>query len=154
MRDEDEAAFSRPGGEACGAAPARPIDLAHLARQTMDDRDLEREVLSLFVQQALSVRDNITEASAEQKRFLAHGLKGAARGVGAFAIAEWAGRVESDPDDSRDLHRLPSDRGSSRGHRGNRPLGPIQLDPAVPGIEFFPKSVTVRRFRAAVDLSA
>ena len=106
MFDQDDAAFSKPGGEACGAASARPIDLAHLARQTMDDRDLEREVLSLFVQQALSVRDKILDADATQRRALAHGLKGAARGVGAMAIAEWAERAEEHPQDLCHLRRL------------------------------------------------
>ncbi|CAM5407510.1 HPt (histidine-containing phosphotransfer) domain-containing protein [Aquamicrobium terrae] len=106
MREEDDAAFSRPGGEACGAAPARPIDLAHLARQTLDDRDLEREVLGLFVQQAISVRDSIADADTQQRRLLAHGLKGAARGVGAFVIADWAAEVEKDPQDVSVLPRL------------------------------------------------
>jgi len=35
-KDGTEAvAFAKPGGEACGAARTRPIDLAHLARQTL-----------------------------------------------------------------------------------------------------------------------
>ena len=50
-------AFSMPGGETCAKARARPVDLVHLARQTMGDRALEQEVLGLFVQQALNVRD-------------------------------------------------------------------------------------------------
>lgn len=106
MDDKQEVAFSMPGGETCGRASARPIDLVHLARQTMDDRNLEQEVLALFVHQALSVRDGIFGADARQRLALAHGLKGAARGVGAFAIAEWAGEVEKDPGNDRLLKRL------------------------------------------------
>ncbi len=106
MQEEDGAAFGMPGGETCGSASARPIDLEHLARQTMGDRELEREVLALFVQQAISVRDGIAAADAQQRRSLAHGLKGAARGVGAFTVAEWAAGVESRPQDERHLKRL------------------------------------------------
>ncbi|RUV26092.1 histidine kinase, partial [Mesorhizobium sp. M5C.F.Ca.IN.020.32.2.1] len=63
MRGENGIAFSMPGGDVSGtAAGSRPVDLAHLARQTMGDRNLEQEVLALFVQQALSVRDRIVDA--------------------------------------------------------------------------------------------
>ena len=77
-------AFAMPGGEG-SAGPrsrARPVDLTHLSRQTLGDRALEQEVLQLFVQQALSVRDQIAEAGKSERLRLAHGLKGSARGVG------------------------------------------------------------------------
>jgi HPt (histidine-containing phosphotransfer) domain-containing protein len=106
MQSEPEPAFSMPGGEACGRAGGRPVDLVHLARQTMDDRDLEREVLALFVQQALSVRDKIADADDRQRLMLAHGLKGSARGVGAFAVADCAAEIERRPSDSRAVKRL------------------------------------------------
>lgn len=106
MRNEPEVAFSMPGGEVCGKAPSRPVDLVHLARQTMGDRDLEREVLGLFVQQALSVRDKITDADERERFMLAHGLKGSARGVGAFAVADCAAEIERKPDDVRAVKRL------------------------------------------------
>ena len=78
-------AFSMPGGERCGKARSRPIDLAHLSAQTMGDRLLEQEVLRLFVQQALSVRDRIGQANGAESQALAHSLIGSARGSGAFA---------------------------------------------------------------------
>ncbi|WP_315920098.1 Hpt domain-containing protein [Mesorhizobium sp. SP-1A] len=106
MHDEDDAAFSINGAEKCGSASPRPLDLEHLARQTMDDRDLAREVLELFVQQAISVRDSMAGCDARQRLLLAHNLKGAARGVGAFAIAEWAARAEENPHDEGHLDRL------------------------------------------------
>jgi HPt (histidine-containing phosphotransfer) domain-containing protein len=106
VRKQADVAFSMPGGEACGQSPGRPVDLVHLARQTMGDRDLEREVLGLFVQQALSVRDEIAAADAKRRLFLAHGLKGAARGIGAFAVADCAAEIERDPQDGRALKRL------------------------------------------------
>jgi HPt (histidine-containing phosphotransfer) domain-containing protein len=106
MRGEPEVAFSMPGGEVCGKAPDRPVDLVHLARQTMGDRDLEREVLALFVQQALSVRDKIADAGDKERLMLAHGLKGSARGVGAFAVADCAAEIEREPSDVRTVKRL------------------------------------------------
>lgn len=108
IRGENGIAFSMPGGDVSGTAGARPIDLAHLARQTMGDRSLEQEVLALFVQQALSVRDKIVDADVRQRLLLAHGLKGSARGVGAFAIADCASAIECRPDDASTLKRLGS----------------------------------------------
>ncbi|AZO12759.1 MULTISPECIES: Hpt domain-containing protein [unclassified Mesorhizobium] len=106
MRGEIGIAFSMPGGDASGTAGSRPVDLAHLARQTMDDRALEQEVLALFVQQALSVRDKILDADPKDRILLAHGLKGSARGIGAFGVAECAEAIEKQPDDARVLKRL------------------------------------------------
>ncbi|MER9963133.1 Hpt domain-containing protein [Mesorhizobium sp. M0045] len=108
MRGENGIAFSMPGGDVSGTAGARPIDLRHLARQTMGDRSLEQEVLALFVQQALSVRDKIVDADVGQRLLLAHGLKGSARGVGAFAIADCASAIECRPEDAGTLKRLGS----------------------------------------------
>ncbi|MBN9551371.1 MAG: Hpt domain-containing protein, partial [Alphaproteobacteria bacterium] len=106
MRGQSGIAFSMPGGDASGMAGARPVDLGHLARQTMGDRDLEREVLALFVQQSLTVRDQITDADARQRVLLAHGLKGSARAIGAFAVADCAAIIEKQPEDVRALKRL------------------------------------------------
>ncbi|MBN9235956.1 MULTISPECIES: Hpt domain-containing protein [Phyllobacteriaceae] len=106
MRSVNSVAFSMPGGDASGPARSRPVDLEHLSRQTMDDRDLEREVLALFVQQALSVRDELPAADKSRRLLLAHGLKGSARGVGAFTIADWASEFERRPEDERLAGRL------------------------------------------------
>lgn len=99
-------AFSMPGGEAGKAKTGRPIDMAHLARQTMGDRALEQEVLTLFVQQALGVCRRLAAASVNDRLLMAHGLKGSARGVGAFAIAECAIEIERDPNDAAAWKRL------------------------------------------------
>ena len=83
--NETEAvAFAKPGGETCGAARARPIDLAHLSRQTLGDHGVEEEVLSLFMHQMTTVHEKICSAEADERRKFAHGLKGSALGVGAF----------------------------------------------------------------------
>lgn len=75
----------------------RPIDLVHLARQSLGDRALEREILDLFVTQARLLRAKLQEASATQQRMdLAHTLKGSARAVGAWRVAHWAEQCELD----------------------------------------------------------
>ena len=106
MRGESGIAFSMPGGDASGTARSRPVDLAHLSRQTMGDRALEQEVLALFVQQALAVHDKILDADVKERLLLAHGLKGSARAVGAFAIADCAAAIEGQPEDVKTLKRL------------------------------------------------
>ena len=85
---------------------AAPIDLAHLERQTMGDSELAREVLTLFVQQSVTVRGQMAGAEPRQRVLLAHGLKGAARGVGAFAVAECADAIERNPDAADNLAHL------------------------------------------------
>jgi len=99
-------AFAMPGGESCGHSRARPVDLAHLSRQTMGDRDLEREVLSLFLSQARIVGDRMDGATLQERVMLAHGLKGSARGIGAFRVADIADAVEMDPAVAENLLNL------------------------------------------------
>ncbi|MCV0398139.1 MAG: Hpt domain-containing protein [Rhizobiaceae bacterium] len=106
LQNIEAVAFSRPGGESAGSARRRPIDLDHLANQTFGDRALEAEVLGLFMQQAASVRKRIGAADEAERRQLAHGLKGAAAGVGAFAISECASALENDPASGRLVKRL------------------------------------------------
>lgn len=95
-----------PGGETSATIRTRPIDLVHLSRQTMGDRAVEQEVLCLFVQQSLAVRDQLAHAAAADCRLLAHNLKGSARGIGAFAIADCAELIEENPDDKATKRRL------------------------------------------------
>ncbi|MBN9269850.1 MAG: Hpt domain-containing protein [Mesorhizobium sp.] len=106
MRDQNGIAFSMPGGDVAGLGRSRPVDMAHLARQTMGDRALEQEVLGMFVQQALSVREKMADADVKERLLLAHGLKGSARGIGAFAVADCATEIENRPDDNRVVKRL------------------------------------------------
>ncbi len=106
----ENVAFSMPGGEHSGMnrekGHALPIDLAHLSQQTMGDRDLEREVLALFADQSKTVRRQIANANVKERLFLAHALKGSARGVGAFPIAECADAIEASPTDRLVIKRL------------------------------------------------
>ncbi|HRE21152.1 MAG TPA: Hpt domain-containing protein [Rhabdaerophilum sp.] len=81
--------------EAAPPSFERPIDLVHLARQTLGDRDLEREVLGLFVVQARSVLDMLGAARDQRQRGdLAHTLKGSARSIGAWRVAAKAETCE------------------------------------------------------------
>ncbi len=45
----------------------------------MGDRDLEQEVLKLFVEQALTVRDQMLDVECQASACLVHSLKGSAR---------------------------------------------------------------------------
>lgn len=76
----------------------RPIDLVHLARQTLGDRSLEQEILSLYHKQAQSLLSSI-EASAclRERSDFAHMLKGSSRAVGAWQVAMAAEAVEIAP---------------------------------------------------------
>ncbi|MGO8739494.1 Hpt domain-containing protein [Rhodoblastus sp.] len=80
------------------AAPARadtPIDLVHLARQTMGDRELETELLGLFDRQATQIAEKLkTPVAGAASADLAHKLKGSARAVGAHAVAIAADHYE------------------------------------------------------------
>ncbi|MDE3117091.1 MAG: Hpt domain-containing protein, partial [Pseudomonadota bacterium] len=83
------------------AADTRPVDLAHLSTYTGGDAALNAEVLQLFVDQAAMLMVQLRSAvqAGDQKSWFAtaHSLKGAARGIGAFAMADAAAEVETIP---------------------------------------------------------
>lgn len=85
-----------------------PIDLEHLARQTMGDPDLRREVLGMFLDQLTSTRSALAVEQGESRGRIAHTLRGAAAGIGAFAVSECAANVERSPDDPALVERLIS----------------------------------------------
>jgi len=81
--------------EAPSAAPNdRPIDLVHLARTTLGDRSLEREVLQLFDRQSMLLIARMRTAAPNGVATLAHTLKGSARGIGAWRVARAAELLE------------------------------------------------------------
>jgi HPt (histidine-containing phosphotransfer) domain-containing protein len=96
--------MTNAGYDGCGSAG--PIDFEHLARQTMGDVDLQAEILGMFSAQLSTVLAEMGKPSGRERWRLAHGLKGTARGVGAFALAECAERIERDPDDDDLLETL------------------------------------------------
>jgi HPt (histidine-containing phosphotransfer) domain-containing protein len=71
-----------------------PIDIAHLRRMTLGDAALEREVLTMFAAQAFRLADALA-AMPPDAPALAHTLKGSARAIGAFAVADAAAHLET-----------------------------------------------------------
>ena len=71
-----------------------PIDFEHLSRITLGDPALECEVLEMFVAQSAKLLDRIAGLPPEAGN-LTHTLKGSARAIGAFAVAEAASRLEA-----------------------------------------------------------
>jgi HPt (histidine-containing phosphotransfer) domain-containing protein len=70
------------------------IDDDHLRQMTLGDRDLEREVLEIFVRQAALMLRRISGAKPALAAAAAHTLKGSARGIGAWRVAQAADRLE------------------------------------------------------------
>lgn len=72
-------------------AADRAIDLVHLSRQSLGDRELEGELLSLFARQSEQIIDHLCSSmSSGDQRWrhdLSHTLKGSARAVGAGRVA-------------------------------------------------------------------
>jgi HPt (histidine-containing phosphotransfer) domain-containing protein len=77
------------------ARDARPIDLVHLSRQSLGDRNLEIELLQLFDRQSEQILLRLSEGLAlgERRwlRDLCHTLDGSARAVGAVHVSAAAG---------------------------------------------------------------
>jgi HPt (histidine-containing phosphotransfer) domain-containing protein len=71
-----------------------PIDFEHLGRMTLGDAILEHEVLAMFSAQAVSLISALAMLPAAAGE-LAHKLKGSARAIGAFQVADAAGRLET-----------------------------------------------------------
>lgn len=76
-------------------AAARPVDYDHLRNQAAGNVSVMREVLELFVthcEQVLTELENAQDAKTWQQ--WTHTLKGSARGIGAFAVADAAAEAE------------------------------------------------------------
>ena len=71
------------------------LDLEHLGRYTIGNRELEKELLRLFRAQLRTQSRIIAETmDAEAWRFATHTLKGVSRAIGAWAIADTAEQLE------------------------------------------------------------
>lgn len=81
------------------------LDRAHLARYTMENRELEREIIALFLQQLPATTAMLkTAATQADWKLAAHTLKGSAAAVGATRInvlaaelEKWAFDADRDP---------------------------------------------------------
>ncbi len=76
------------------AAPTAAIDLSQLARMTLGDRSLEREVLQLFDRQASLLLARMHAGEPAVVATLAHTLKGSAASIGAGNVMLAAAAVE------------------------------------------------------------
>lgn len=78
-----------------GPENVKPVDLVHLAKYTMGDSALEAEILTLFSKQSLVYLGQIEKAqTAREWHAAAHTLKGSARAIGAWPIADLAAEAE------------------------------------------------------------
>lgn len=87
------------------------IDMAYLARQTAGDHDLEQELLALFADQCVRHLATLHSDDAGRGRDAAHTLKGAARAIGAWNVANAAEKVED----------------ALARHTGNEEIGELEL---------------------------
>lgn len=78
-----------------GLPGEEPIDRAHLSRYTLGSPVLEREILGLFLAQLpLSIEQLRFAATDREWQVAAHTIKGSARAVGAWQIANLAREAE------------------------------------------------------------
>jgi HPt (histidine-containing phosphotransfer) domain-containing protein len=76
------------------AAVESAIDIAHLARMTLGDASLEREVLQLYDRQAHMLLARMQQVTPTAVAAYAHTLMGSSSGIGAFKVARAAQAVE------------------------------------------------------------
>lgn len=79
-----------------GGKASRPVDLVHLSRYTLGERELEREVLELFCTQSVIYIERLRAARSDKDwHDAAHSLKGSATAIGAWRTAAAAERAEA-----------------------------------------------------------
>lgn len=89
-----------------------PLDLVHLARHCLGDRELEDELLRLFRLQAQALAAQLSDSSQlslESKAKVAHKLRGSALAVGARRVGGAALRIEELAAAAGDRPRLDID---------------------------------------------
>jgi HPt (histidine-containing phosphotransfer) domain-containing protein len=88
------------------SASETPFDLEKLARATFGDAGLRAELLEMFDRQLAEAVPALGGCEGADRWRLAHGLKGAARGLGADGLADCAAAIELDPHDDALVERL------------------------------------------------
>ena len=105
------------------SANARAVDYDHLGVQAAGDKDVMREVLALFVTHGEQVLGELENAEdAKTWKMWTHTLKGSARGVGAFAVADAAAEAERHSLDKSKLLPLRTAFAEARAFIGSHPL--------------------------------
>lgn len=109
MKSEE---IEKPGTTFSQGSPSeRPIDLVHLSKYTFGDRVLEAELMGLFRSQAgVYISRLETATNAKDWRDAAHSLKGSARGLGAWGLADIAEEVEHHDFDDASARKLDVER--------------------------------------------
>ena len=93
---QNAASLDKTGSEA-HRRPGRPVDLVHLARQCLGDAGLEQEILRLFDTTVKTYFSRLQLSTTfDEVAMNLHSLKGAAGGVGAWAIADLAKAAETE----------------------------------------------------------
>jgi HPt (histidine-containing phosphotransfer) domain-containing protein len=91
-------AYSQPVSDCAAAAErlsADAVDRAYLARFTLGNAALEREVLELFAAQAPVYLQRLREAAGRQAwKEAAHTIKGSASAIGAWRLVRFAEMAE------------------------------------------------------------
>lgn len=80
------------------------IDVQHLGRMTLGEAALETEVLALFAAQSRDLVGRLATIPADAAA-LAHTLKGSARAIGAFRVADAAFGLEAAMKNNGDVPR-------------------------------------------------
>lgn len=104
-------------------AAAKAVDYKHLRDQAAGNTGVMREVLELFVthcEQVLAELENAQDAKAWKQ--WTHTLKGSARGVGAFAVADAAAEAERHSMDKSKLEPLRTAFAEAKAFIGKHPL--------------------------------
>ena len=71
------------------------LDRAHLAKYTGGDRALEHEIFAIYLAEAETQLERLHQAATPaDQRIIAHTIKGAARSLGAMALADAAVSAE------------------------------------------------------------
>ncbi len=99
------------------------VDYAHLDVQAAGDKAVMREVLGLFIthgEQVLAELENAQDAKTW--KLWTHTLKGSARGIGAFAVADAAAEAERHSLDKSKLVPLAAAFTEARAFIGSHPL--------------------------------
>lgn len=73
----------------------KPVDLVHLSKQTFGSKELETEVLGLFLSHSLQCLNRLKNAATTKDWVdAAHSIKGSAKAIGAWPISEMAETYE------------------------------------------------------------
>jgi len=105
------------------SAMPQPVDYAHLDVQAAGDKGVMREVLALFITHSEQVLSELERAEdAKTWKLWTHTLKGSARGIGAFAVADAAADAERHSLDKSKLIPLKQAFTEARTFIGSHPL--------------------------------